>query len=71
MSDKDNPFEPNDYTPERTLARITELQPYLRDELLPEAVARTDSIFVADFIRYFGVCHTESSRIQFAAANCV
>jgi hypothetical protein len=55
MSDNDNPFDPNDYTPERTLARITELQTYLRDELLPEAEARTDSIFVADFIRYLDV----------------
>ena len=51
-SDEDLPFDPADYTPERTLARISEVRTHLREELLTEAEAHSDRVLVADFIRY-------------------
>lgn len=44
-----------DFTPERALARIIELRAHLKDELLPEAEARSDSTLVAGFVRYLDV----------------
>jgi hypothetical protein len=50
--DEDNPFDSGDYTPERTLARITEIRTHLREDLLTKAEAHSDKVLVADFIRY-------------------
>jgi hypothetical protein len=51
VSDDNCHFDLADYTPDRALARIGELRIHLRDELLPAAEARSDTL-VADFIRY-------------------
>ena len=52
VSDDNVSFDLADFTPERTLARVTELRTHLRDELLPEAETRSDNLFVASFVRY-------------------
>lgn len=59
MSLDDAPsFDRAKYTPEMTLAKITELRNHLRDELMPQAAERQDAGFVTRFVSYLDTLAT-------------
>jgi hypothetical protein len=45
-------FDPSDFTPQRTLARVAELRDHIRDELLPAAHKCADRGLVTSCLRY-------------------
>lgn len=51
-------FDPAEYTPEMTLAKIIELRNHLRDDLMPQATEREDAVFVTRFVSYLDTLAT-------------
>lgn len=54
-------FDPAEYTPEMTLAKIKELRDHIRDDLMPQAAEREDAVFLTRFVSYLD---TLASRFE-------
>jgi len=60
-SDPSPAFDPAEFTPERTLARVSEVRAHLRDDLLPVAAKRRDATFIVAFLEYLD---TQAARFE-------